>query len=732
VKGKDIKRTIVLVCTIITVSATLSSLPMTPVAAYAAGQGDTFPDPLEGALGKTITGFIYDNSTGLEEAGNVGAANENRFRMNFWYHNGSAPGPVGGIEAFPTLYAWAVGQMGAGGYFHSGLMNDADGAEPRGGWVGTDTFYFAMDSDGTYTWLDGSSTVVDDTVVLDSVWYGIPGSGSKSTGGAKVDPINETLIVVDESSWEISFYMASQGAPNVPPIANITTANIVAGDRVLESVAATSITVDGSASIDPDGAITNYEWNSSIDGVVASGPAATTIEASALSGGVHTLTLNVTDNGGLWNTTSITADVWALTLVSDTVGVGPTLATASAQSYSDAVVTVDNTIANPGTDPVQNLADITIAAFGNVYVNPQITMGYDELNVTSETSLFMGMWTGAAWSPDAGVSVDTVADTVTSTPSSFSPHAVLEPAAGNSTFVNITVNVTAANLTIEWVDDSGWTGNVRDNINITYDSLDPASRWNGTAYDPMNGSMAPIAATNTSGTIAVNVSAPGGNLTADILNVTIQVLNAPPPAVMGAWPETLSVINCTIEYTNPTDEWQIWEAAVDIPYYWPAGATPVQAIAWANISGTSTTANNSDADVINIEPLIAFTANTTADPDLYYLTPPGGVTNDYLNITNFGNIIIDLSLNCSDFENWTIPATIDAAQLDFSAPFATAGSITATYVATAFDLNLYFGHPSGAFAANVTKVMTFTLNCPSPQPAGIYYGNMTVLGTVDL
>jgi len=66
-----------------------------------------------------------------------------------------------------------------------------------------------------------------------------------------------------------------------------------------------TITFDASASYDPDGSIISYEWDFG-DGTTASGAVVSHAYASA---GRYNVTLNVTDNGGAVNTTSLEINV---------------------------------------------------------------------------------------------------------------------------------------------------------------------------------------------------------------------------------------------------------------------------------------------------------------------------------------------------------------------------------------------------------------------------------------
>ncbi len=83
--------------------------------------------------------------------------------------------------------------------------------------------------------------------------------------------------------------------PNIPPVA-------IASDVTAECTGTlTSVTLDGSASNDPDGSIVDYTWTKGST-VLGTGATATV----ALTHGSHTVVLTVTDDDGATGTTTIT------------------------------------------------------------------------------------------------------------------------------------------------------------------------------------------------------------------------------------------------------------------------------------------------------------------------------------------------------------------------------------------------------------------------------------------
>jgi PKD repeat protein len=112
---------------------------------------------------------------------------------------------------------------------------------------------------------------------------------------------------------------ATGGAVNVPPTASFTS-----------SVSKLSVSVDGSASSDPDGTIASYAWNWG-DSSTGTGATASHTYAAA---GTYTITLTVTDNtGGTGGTATTTKSV------TTTANAAPTAAFTS--SVSDLLVSFD-------------------------------------------------------------------------------------------------------------------------------------------------------------------------------------------------------------------------------------------------------------------------------------------------------------------------------------------------------------------------------------------------------
>lgn len=145
----------------------------------------------------------------------------------------------------------------------------------------------SVDTDGTiasYAWDFGDGTT--GTGVNPSHTYAAAGS------------FTVHLTVTDDKGLlgETSQAVVTTVPVNQPPVAAFT-----------PTATGLTVTVDGSASSDPDGTIASYAWNFG-DG--ATGTGATAAHAYA-AGGTYTLALTVTDNGGASTTTSQSVTVVA-------------------------------------------------------------------------------------------------------------------------------------------------------------------------------------------------------------------------------------------------------------------------------------------------------------------------------------------------------------------------------------------------------------------------------------
>ena len=156
-------------------------------------------------------------------------------------------------------------------------------ASPQPGqWIQFDATA-SYDPDGTvtdYRWDFNADGVFDATGQL--VYYRFMAAG--------VYPVRLQVIDDDGATGEITQPVTvTAPAPNQPPVAQFTVSPAI-------PLVGMAVTVDGSASYDPDGTITSYQWDLDGDGAVDHfGPVVTT---TYYAPGVYTATLYVTDNQG--------------------------------------------------------------------------------------------------------------------------------------------------------------------------------------------------------------------------------------------------------------------------------------------------------------------------------------------------------------------------------------------------------------------------------------------------
>jgi PKD repeat protein len=157
---------------------------------------------------------------------------------------------------------------------------------------------------------DGVLTVmVVNKVLSGATTAAINLSNFASTGSAQVWQLTSSNVITrlpdisfSGNSLSVSlppqsitlFVIASSGTPNQPPTARISAAP-------MSGAAPLQVNFDGSASNDPDGTVSSYEWSFG-DGSIASGVTSSHTYSSA---GTYTATLTVTDNAGARSSTSV-------------------------------------------------------------------------------------------------------------------------------------------------------------------------------------------------------------------------------------------------------------------------------------------------------------------------------------------------------------------------------------------------------------------------------------------
>jgi len=165
-------------------------------------------------------------------------------------------------------------------------FNDSDGN-------GTETAALngeaSTDQDGTivsYEWRIGSTTIATSSVAA----HAFP-----------VGTTTVTLTVTDNEGASANDTLVIVVNPNALPIARAGNDQSVSD---ADSNGSETVTLNGSASTDPDGTIVSYEWKEG-QTVLGTGP----ILATTFTTGAHTATLIVTDNAGATSTDAVTVTV---------------------------------------------------------------------------------------------------------------------------------------------------------------------------------------------------------------------------------------------------------------------------------------------------------------------------------------------------------------------------------------------------------------------------------------
>jgi hypothetical protein len=192
--------------------------------------------------------------------------------------------------------------------------------------------------------------------------------------------------------------------PNQPPVASATASATVEAT----SSSGASVFLDGSASSDPENATLTYEWSEG--GSVLATTATATV---GLSLGAHTISLKVTDPGGLFSTTTVSVTV------SDTTP--PVIQTVSASPNLLRSVTTDLvgvTISATATDAVTASPSLKIFSVTSNELDPTtnpgdkspdfvITPGSMSLTLRSERFTYVRVYTVTVQASDASLNTST-------------------------------------------------------------------------------------------------------------------------------------------------------------------------------------------------------------------------------------------------------------------------------------------------------------------------------------
>lgn len=194
---------------------------------------------------------------------------------------------------------------------------------------------------GCYTWNSGTSMATPHVAGAAALLWS---RGDVTTNSQVVDILLDSadpqgVDAVRLDSWTVHGGLnvhdaVSYGVTNLPPVANAGPDQTVTDD---DGDGVAPVTLDGSASRDPDGSIVGYEWQ---EGGAVLGFNAT--ESVWLSTGVHTITLEVTDDEGESGTDSTVVTVAPL-------NAPPLAANAGATTVVGTPVTVTLSATDDGT-----------------------------------------------------------------------------------------------------------------------------------------------------------------------------------------------------------------------------------------------------------------------------------------------------------------------------------------------------------------------------------------------
>ncbi|MEE8487693.1 MAG: PKD domain-containing protein, partial [Gemmatimonadota bacterium] len=194
--------------------------------------------------------------------------------------------------------------------------------------------------------LDGSSSIDSDGAVVSWVWT--ESSAQIATGASPavvftVGAHTVTLTVTDDGGLTSTDDVLITVGPNAAPISN---AGPDQGVTDNDGNGTEMISLDGSGSTDSDGTIVSYVWTESA-AQIATGE---TPAAMAFTVGVHTVTLTVTDDGGLTSTDDVIITVGAQPAnVDPTANAGPDQTVTDTDGGGTESVTLDGS-ASTDTD----------------------------------------------------------------------------------------------------------------------------------------------------------------------------------------------------------------------------------------------------------------------------------------------------------------------------------------------------------------------------------------------
>lgn len=150
------------------------------------------------------------------------------------------------------------------------------------------TASFATASDGLVLTANGAGSTDLDGSIASYAWQF--GDGSVATG------VNPTHTYTANGTYEVTLVVTDDdGAASVPVTQQVTVTSLAPSAAFTPSITHSQLTVDGTASSDPDGSVESYAWDFG-DGATGSGATATHNYSAP---GEYTVTLVVTDNAGV-------------------------------------------------------------------------------------------------------------------------------------------------------------------------------------------------------------------------------------------------------------------------------------------------------------------------------------------------------------------------------------------------------------------------------------------------
>ncbi|MGD8321936.1 MAG: PKD domain-containing protein [Gemmatimonadota bacterium] len=183
----------------------------------------------------------------------------------------------------------------------------------------------STDPDGTiasYVWTEGGTEIATGVTATVALGVGTHTITLTVTDDGGLSDADQVQITVDER-------------PNQPPTAN------AGPDRTVtdaDDSGSEAVTLDGTGSSDPDGTIASYVWTEA-GFEIATGATPTV----TLLVGTHTITLTVTDDGGLSDTDQVQITVAAPANQPPTANAGPDRAVTDSDASGAEAVTLDGT-----------------------------------------------------------------------------------------------------------------------------------------------------------------------------------------------------------------------------------------------------------------------------------------------------------------------------------------------------------------------------------------------------